>query len=740
MKDPDTQVIHQAMNAAVAKSFLGSSVILILMYAILAVFHLRSIPGSSGLLMSVVAAISAVMVAAIAAQYRRQKTEDYVQLYLGIIAIIVLFNCVIHFYIEAVPENTLNFGMYVIAAGLLLISRHWFYSLLFIAVVSWLGIALLSDVDAQLGQWSWFLFFAVTIAIAFHHQRRTSIYGFAKLNATHNRHARTLKELVQATEIIEANQGAMFNKILKAATQDLDVASAGIWVYDVEDEHILCVEFLNTASDLDLTGQVIHKQDGPKYFDALLNNRVIAADDANADPRTNELADYLEENSISSMLDASITVAGEMWGVICLEHRGALRTWDTLEQSYAASIADIAALTVQTTENAKLEKRSGQTKRLESLGILAGGVAHDFNNLLTVIIGQSEIVKGMSSDPNSRQSATAILEASHRAKDLAQQMLAYSGRATLLAKNHCLSEMLKEVDALWGRELAGGAILHFGNLEEKLIVNVDATQIRQVITNLLTNARDSGAQNIWLNTGVSLGKDIKQSDYFWNNPEPQGKYAWLEIQDDGAGMSESVISNIFDPFFTTRNEGTGLGLAAVLGILKAHRGAIEVESSEGQGSRFKLFLPQERSTELVDYEATRRESTERPSQRQKEVLLVEDEQLIRELTEALLKEEFERITSFGSVEDALKAISTMDLQSLSAAIIDLSLGDGNGLQIVAELERKVPSLPIVLMSGYDAQDVLSQLPKNSSVGFLHKPFTRSDLTAAVQAALTRSSQ
>lgn len=735
----DLQEINRSLNEAVAKSIKGSAFVLIVMYTVLIGMHLIVIPGNAGIIMASTAGISALLIAAIAYRYKLQGGETSVQLDLGLIASIILFNCILHLALQPFAENTLNFAMFVLGAGVLLISRRWFYGLTCLAITSWMMLIWMYELLPELGQWGWFMAFSLVIGTAFQYQRRTSAYALAKLNATHKRHAHTLKELVQATELTEANQSAMFVKIVEAAAINLDVAAAGIWVYDTKEECIHCVEFINHASDLDLKGHVIHKHEAPRYFDALLSNRVIAANDVFADLRTNELRDYLEDKSISSMLDAPISLRGEMWGVICLEHHGPLREWDSHEQSFAASIADVAAISVQGTENAKLEKRSRQTEQLESLGILAGGVAHDFNNLLTVVIGQSELVQRVSNEAKTRQSIEAVLEASHRAKDLAQQMLAYSGRATFLARYHCLSNMLKEFNAKWGHDLVEGVELDFHALNQELIVNVDATQIRQVITNLLTNARDSGAKKISLNTGKELGRNVIQSEYFLSDLEPDSYYAWVEIIDDGAGMSESVKASIFDPFFTTRNDGTGLGLAAVLGILKAHQGAIEVESIEDKGSRFRLLIPLAENARPDDCESTEQEMNQLPLQKQKKILLVEDEELVRELAETLLKQNFDNIISFGGVEEALSSIATMELKDLSAALIDLSLGDGNGLQVIEELKRQIPSLPIVLMSGYDGHDILSKLPSDSAVEFLHKPFTHADLIKAVQSAQSRSS-
>lgn len=736
----DSQEITKSINAELEKSLFGAAIVLIVMYGVLCFLHLYLLPGRAGVIMSFVAASSAVSIAAIAMRQKFQKSANIGQTDLGLIALVVLLNCVFHFYLESKSENTLNFGVLVVGSSFFFVSYRWHYTIVILSVLSWSVLVFANSLQSDLGQWSWFLFFSVVIGIAVHHQHRTSTYALARLMATHKRHAQELKELVSAPELTAANQEAMFSRIVQSVSKNLEVSSVGIWAHNDEKKRIQCVEFINHASALDLKGHIINESDGPRYFDALLSTRVIAADDVLADPRTNELSTYLKENSITSMLDAPIKVRGDIWGVICIEHRGPMRVWDANEQAFAASVADVASIAIQGTENAKLEKRSRQAEQLESLGILAGGVAHDFNNLLTVIIGQTEFVKRATQEPKTLKSSQAVLEASNRAKDLAQQMLAYSGRATFLGKHYSLPNMLEEFNSVWGRDLVSGAELVTVEAEQELIVNVDATQIRQVISNLLTNARDSGANKIQLRCGKVYGRDVSYNDFFIHSLERDAVYAWVEIEDDGVGMSESVKANIFDPFFTTRKEGTGLGLAAVLGILKAHRGSIEVESNEGEGSRFRLLLPLEVDAAAADTELPIEELSKLSVRRQKRVMLVEDEELIRELAESLLAQSFDDIVSFSGVAEALSSIQTMGSADLSAALIDLSLGDGNGLQVIEVLEQHFPALPIVLMSGFDAHDTLSKLPKTSNVEFLHKPFTQTDLLKALQNAQSKVSR
>lgn len=736
--DLDSREINEAINTGIEKSLFVSASLFALMYAVLAAVHLSSLHGDAGIIMSFIAGGSALLIAAVAALRKFHLSWSTPQTDLGLIALIILFNCAAHLFLEPEPANTLNFGMLIIGLSFLFFSYRWYYFLLVLSVSSWALLALYHNLQSELGQWGWFLFFTAIFGAAFHHYRRSAALSLSRLNATHKRYAEALKELVQAIEPTEHNQTVMLNQIANALAKNLYVSSVGIWAYRRERDCIECVEFLNNASDLELKGHVIYKSDGPRYFEALLSNRVIAADDVLADPRTSELYAYLEKNSVSSMLDAPITVRGEIWGVVCIEHRGPKRIWDVHEQAFAASAADVAAISVQNTHNAELEKRSRQAKQLESLGILAGGVAHDFNNLLTVVIGQSELIQRSCHEPGTQKSVDAVLEASQRAKALAQQMLAYSGRATFLGKYHCLSSILREFDAPWGYELVKGAELDFAGISDELIVNVDATQIRQVITNLLTNARDSGAKTIKVSSGKVKGRDVSHSDFFVHDLDSDRFYGWLEVEDDGAGMSESVKADIFDPFFTTRQDGTGLGLAAVLGILKAHQGAIDVESSEGLGSRFRLFLPMEMNVSLADCDEPITEPDRPAANRKGKILLVEDEELVRELAEVLLLTQFEDVVSYGGVKEALDSIGAMDVNDLSAALIDLSLGDGNGLPIIEELERRNPSLPIVLMSGYDAHDTLSKLPRTSNAQFLHKPFTQADLNQALESAQLKS--
>jgi signal transduction histidine kinase len=240
------------------------------------------------------------------------------------------------------------------------------------------------------------------------------------------------------------------------------------------------------------------------------------------------------------------------------------------------------------------EQAVRRAQKLESLGVLAGGVAHDFNNLLTGIMGNASLLADTCGDPEHQEMALEVLAASERAADLTRQLLAYAGRGRFVMEHVNLSKLAAEVVELLPRSLPGGVRLEARLDAELPDVWADATQMRQLITNVLLN----GAEAIGVERGgtVAVRTGVESVDagarlMFTSGELGPGRYVVLEVEDDGCGMDAGTQARIFDPFFTTKFAGRGLGLAAVLGIVRGHEGAIRVESRPGEGTRVKVLLP-----------------------------------------------------------------------------------------------------------------------------------------------------
>ena len=246
-------------------------------------------------------------------------------------------------------------------------------------------------------------------------------------------------------------------------------------------------------------------------------------------------------------------------------------------------------------ERLAFERRMQQTQKLESLGVLAGGIAHDFNNLLMGILGNADLALSKS-PPESpvRAYIRNIDTAAQRAADLANQMLAYSGKGRFVVEPIDLSRLVEEMGHLLATVISKRAALRYRLAADLPPVEADATQLRQVVMNLITNASDALGDEegvITVATGVVEIDPAGTAPRSSGAPLPPGTYVFIEVSDTGCGMDPATRARIFDPFFTTKQTGRGLGLAAVLGIVRGHRGALRVSSEPGQGTTFTVLFP-----------------------------------------------------------------------------------------------------------------------------------------------------
>ena len=264
--------------------------------------------------------------------------------------------------------------------------------------------------------------------------------------------------------------------------------------------------------------------------------------------------------------------------------------------SYCATVKDVTATRKAKIERELLDRKVQEMQKLESLGVLAGGIAHDFNNLLTAILGNASVAQlKLPLGSPVHEYLARITETSLRAADLCKQMLAYAGRGHFIVQRRDLGELVEQTSQLLQISISKRVGLRF-RLEKGLPpVELDVTQIRQVIMNLVINASEAigdTSGEISISTGlIHVNQECPQRSNLWDTELEVGDYVFLEVTDNGSGMCSETQARIFDPFFTTKFTGRGLGLAAVLGIVRGHKGAIKVESALGRGTTFKLFFP-----------------------------------------------------------------------------------------------------------------------------------------------------
>ncbi|MEW6387061.1 MAG: PAS domain S-box protein [Thermodesulfobacteriota bacterium] len=388
-------------------------------------------------------------------------------------------------------------------------------------------------------------------------------------------------------------------------------------------------------------------------------------------------------------------------------------------------------------ERRKLEEQMRHVQKLESLGVLAGGIAHDFNNLLMTVLGNAELaLLELSPAAGARPNVEEIRKAARRAADLCRQMLAYSGKGKFVVEKLNLSELVKEMAHMLEVSISKKALLRYHFPKNLPVVEADPTQLRQVIMNLITNASEAiGEENgvIRVSTGVvECDRDyLDQSYYLAENLVP-GSFVFLEVTDTGSGMDAATREKIFDPFFTTKFTGRGLGLAAVLGIVRGHKGAIRVYSEPGKGSTFRILLPAGRGKASQTGLKT---GEEEPAwQGQGTILLIDDEEAIRRLGAQMLERlGFEVLTAADGREglDLCRAHG----DRLVCVILDLTMPYMGGEETMQGLQRLRGDLRVILSSGYDEQEVTQRFASKGLAGFIQKPYTLKRLREELQRVL-----
>jgi PAS domain S-box-containing protein len=385
-------------------------------------------------------------------------------------------------------------------------------------------------------------------------------------------------------------------------------------------------------------------------------------------------------------------------------------------------------------ERRKLQVDLERSQRLDSLGLLAGGIAHDFNNLLTGVLGYAELLQLDARDPLERERIRGIIDAAQRAASLTAQLLAYAGRKELGPRVPVdLSELLRELRVLFDVTLSKKARVSL-SVEAHHVVLGNRATLTQVVMNLLTNASDAlGADSGAI--GVKLSRvtrpDARFARALGAKIEP-GEWVLLEVTDSGCGMDEATQARIFEPFFSTKEQGHGLGLAASVGIVTSHGGAILVESAPGRGSKFSVLLPAHAGRPRAEPIDGRRAPLTLLR-----VLIVDDEPIIRsQLSDALRARGYE-VTEASNGHGALAALDQDAAHAPSLILLDMTMPDLSGIEVLRRIRESGSNVPVVLSSGY--HDAALKLDASSFQGFLVKPYTLSQLFDALERAIERTS-
>jgi len=383
----------------------------------------------------------------------------------------------------------------------------------------------------------------------------------------------------------------------------------------------------------------------------------------------------------------------------------------------------------------RYQEQVQQAQKLESLGVLAGGIAHDFNNILTGILGNASLAAELlpPGDP-ARPLIDDVVTSSERAAALTNQMLAYAGKGNFVVRPLDISETVRKLGDFFRASIPKRADVRL-NLDSHLPpIEADESQVEQIVMNLVINAAEAIPENrsgvVLVATSVHEISATSLIHFQGAAPAP-GTYSTFEVSDNGMGMDEKTIARIFDPFFTTKFLGRGLGLAAVQGIVRRHRGGLTVESTPGKGTTFTIFFPAvqakaamtEPEAKTVDGEPARAT-----------ILVVDDEEIVRRTASALL-------TKHGySVLTAENGKAAADLYSrhhdrVALVLLDMTMPVMDGEAALRELKAVRSDVKVILSSGFNEAEAVRRFAGAGLAGFIQKPYTSGRLMEKIKRTL-----
>jgi len=381
---------------------------------------------------------------------------------------------------------------------------------------------------------------------------------------------------------------------------------------------------------------------------------------------------------------------------------------------------------IDISERKRLEEKLMHTQKLESLGVLAGGIAHDFNNLLMTILGNASLAKGLvDAHPTLLPLLEEIELGARRAAELTHQMLDYAGQGKFRIQPLDLPEAAREMAGLLRATIPPNVVLHYQVEEGLRPIEADPAQIRQVIMNLITNAAESMADRVGRIVIAVERAQISAQDLeeYPGHAATPGGFLCLEVSDQGCGMDDETRRRMFDPFFTTKFKGRGLGMAAVLGIVRGHGGAIRTDSQRGVGTRVRVLLP-------ATHERPAEVSSVAPSRGT--VLVVDDDHGVQLVVRRALTAKGFRVIVASSGADALRLFE-QQVPALDLIVMDVTMPHMSGIEALKRIRATGSDVPVLLSSGYSSESITRDSPE--FFAYLQKPYDVSQLLTAVASAI-----
>ncbi len=403
-------------------------------------------------------------------------------------------------------------------------------------------------------------------------------------------------------------------------------------------------------------------------------------------------------------------------------------------------LSDLTAIRKAEEEQLTMEKQVLQTQKLESLGVLAGGIAHDFNNMLTGILGNTTLaMMEIPDDCRARENLQKVEQISSHAAELCVQMLSYSGKGSVKVVPMDLNVLIKEMVRLLNVSIPG-KVRFIQDFDSKMPpIDADATRIRQIVMNLITNAADAIGDRegvIKLSTGFGCFAAAELQSAYLDMVPADKEYVFLEVADNGCGMDEQTLIRLFDPFFTTKFTGRGLGMAAVLGIVRSHKGSLKIDSTPGIGSTIRIYFPASKERNLT---ARMDKMPLEPKQGKGTILVVDDNKSIRDIVSASLKTFGYTILTANDGSEGIEVFKD-NQEKIQMVILDMIMPKLGGMEVYHEIKKLNPDIKALLSSGYTVEDISVSIDKDLNIGYLQKPFSISELLNSITNIMGNNNQ
>jgi PAS domain S-box-containing protein len=700
--------LARALDRAVYASLRPVLLALAALFGFFAIAHPLVLSAAAALPMTILAAASAVVCVLLYVLFRSGRIDGRRPLgYSILVAAIVLGNALAHLHFVGEARDTTNLLLFMVGAGFLLLSTRWLLACLALTGVGWYLVALEHPPFEPWGRFLFALGSAAVLSVLVHVVRLKTVVGFEQLRAE-------LEHLVAERTRTLASERNLLRTLI-------DNLPDGVFVKDTAGRYRLANAVHRRQLGLGTSEELAH------HTVAELARGAWARREADEDRQVVTSATPVldREHEIQVGMDTIRLVTSKV--PVC-DPSGAVTGLVGLTR-------DVTALREAEHARRLLDQQLQETQKLESLGVLAGGIAHDFNNLLTGVLGNISLARAHQDDPDALAGHLDGIETSAiRAADLCQQMLAYAGKGRFHEQRLDLGALVTEMLPLLRLSVAKGVSLHIDVEGELPAIRADPTQMRQLVLNLVTNGSDAIAAAGTIEIRLfAVGRDAAFLSEMVPpiDVEATPAYIVLEISDSGCGMTPEMQARVFEPFYTTKFTGRGLGLAVVHGIVRGHRGGVRVESAPQLGSTFSVALPAiAQPAEPLSRLAPGNDTWKGAGM----VLLADDEDVVREVTETMLRQIGYEVTAVADGRAAVEAFAA-DPARFDLVLLDLTMPILTGAEALSAIRALRPDAAVLMMSGYNEVESSAEWGGGAPTAFLHKPFTMLTLRERLQEVL-----